>query len=114
VAWWKKDRAIESAVAKSAALDRSQAVIEFDLDGTIVAANENFLSLFGYALPEIIGKHHSLLVDASEQSSESYREFWKKLAGGECVVAESKRLSSQSRMGCPCSLFHSKYSPSVT
>jgi methyl-accepting chemotaxis protein len=92
VAWWKKDSAIESAVARSAALDRSQAVIEFDLDGTIVAANENFLTLFGYELPEIIGKHHSLLVDASEQSSESYREFWKKLAAGECVVAESKRF----------------------
>ncbi|MHC4819276.1 MAG: PAS domain S-box protein, partial [Planctomycetota bacterium] len=45
------------------ALDRVQAIIEFDLDGTVVSANENFLSIFGYSLDEIVGKHHRIFCD---------------------------------------------------
>jgi len=52
----------QDALARMAALDRSQAVIEFELDGTIVTANENFLKTLGYSLVEIKGKHHSLFV----------------------------------------------------
>ena len=56
-----------AALARMAALDRSQAVIEFELDGTIVVANENFLKTLGYSLSEIKGKHNSLFVDAFER-----------------------------------------------
>ena len=61
---------------KFAALDRSRAVIEFDLDGTILVANQNFLDTVGYTLDEIVGQHHSLFVDAAERQSDGYRSFW--------------------------------------
>ena len=57
------------------ALGRSQAVIEFDMDGTIRTANDNFLKTLSYALGEIQGKHHSMFVDASERDSAAYRDF---------------------------------------
>ena len=58
----RKGKLIESALAQADAISRSQAVIEFDLDGTIVEANENFLQALGYTLAEIKGKHHSIFV----------------------------------------------------
>lgn len=58
--------------AKLAALDRSNAVIEFNLDGTIVTANQNFLQATGYALTEIQDKHHSLFVDPALRDSRDY------------------------------------------
>ena len=66
--------------AKLAALDRVQAVIEFDLTGTIFTANENFLNTVGYSLPEIVGKHHSMFVDPAYKDSAEYREFWEQAA----------------------------------
>lgn len=76
-----------------AALDRSQAVIEFSLDGTIVTANENFLNTVGYSLNEIVGKHHSIFVDPKEASSPSYRAFWDKLGRGEFDSGKYKRIA---------------------
>jgi len=75
------------------ALDRVQAIIEFDLDGTVVSANENFLSIFGYELDEIIGKHHRMFCDPDYVESDEYGEFWQKLGRGECHAAEFKRLA---------------------
>ena len=74
------------------ALDKSQAIIEFKLDGTIVTANANFLSVMGYTLGEIKGKHHSLFVDTGYASSAEYREFWAKLNRGEFQKAQYRRL----------------------
>ena len=65
--------------AKLAALDRVQAIIEFDLNGTILTANENFCGAVGYSLSEIVGKHHSMFVGAAERDSEAYRDFWTRL-----------------------------------
>ena len=70
------------AAARLAALDRSQAVITFDLDGTILDANENFLRTMGYRLDEVRGKHHRMFVDPAERSSDEYREFWDSLREG--------------------------------
>jgi methyl-accepting chemotaxis protein len=75
------------------ALDRAQAIIEFDLDGTVVSANENFLHIFGYELDEVIGKHHRMFCDPSYAESDAYAEFWKKLGRGEYHAAEFKRLA---------------------
>ena len=61
---------------KIAAIARAQAVIEFNLDGTVITANENFLNVLGYSLSEIKGKHHSMFVAPSERDSAAYREFW--------------------------------------
>ena len=75
------------------ALDRAQAIIEFDLDGTVVSANENFLSIFGYELDEIVGKHHRMFCDPDYVASGAYDEFWQKLGRGEYHAAEFKRLA---------------------
>ena len=78
--------------AMLAALDKSQAVIRFDLDGTIIDANENFLGTVGYQLNEIVGKHHSLFVEPDFARSGEYRKFWDDLRRGEFQAAEYKRL----------------------
>jgi methyl-accepting chemotaxis protein len=80
-----------------AAIGKSQAVIEFNLDGTIIEANDNFLHALGYTLPEIKGRHHSMFVDPSERDSAAYREFWAKLNRGEYQAAEYKRIGKGGR-----------------
>ena len=75
-----------------AAIAKSQAVIEFKLDGTIITANENFLKAMGYSLAEVQGKHHEMFVEPSYRDSPAYREFWAKLNRGEYQAAEFKRL----------------------
>ena len=75
-----------------AAIDKAQAVIEFDMDGTIIDANANFLATLGYSLAEIKGKHHSMFVEPSERDSVAYREFWAALNRGEYQAAEYKRI----------------------
>jgi len=80
-----------TALAEVAAIDRSQAVIEFNLDGTIVDANANFLAAIGYSLDEIRGKHHSMFVAAEERQSAGYRDFWARLNRGEYQAAQYKR-----------------------
>lgn len=73
------------------ALNRAQAIIHFDLDGTIQTANDNFLGAIGYALHEIKGKHHSLFVAPEDQGAE-YKDFWRSLANGESRTAEFRRI----------------------
>ena len=85
------------ALAQSAAIDRSQAVIEFKLDGTIITANQNFLNTLGYTLAEIAGKHHRMFVDPAEQTKPAYAAFWAALSRGECQAAEYKRIRKDGR-----------------
>ena len=87
----KKIRNMEDA-GKISAIGRAQAVIEFNLDGTIITANENFLATVGYRLEEIQGKHHQMFVAPGERDSAAYREFWAKLGRGEYEAAEYKRF----------------------
>jgi methyl-accepting chemotaxis protein len=75
-----------------AAIGRSQAIIEFKMDGTVITANENFLKALGYSLGEIQGKHHSMFVEDSYRRSAEYTEFWAKLNRGEYVADEFKRI----------------------
>jgi len=75
-----------------AAIGKAQAVIEFQMDGTIVSANANFLKTMGYTLDEIKGRHHSLFVEEAYRQSADYREFWAKLNRGEFVADEFKRI----------------------
>ena len=78
---------------KIAAISKSQAVIEFSLDGTIISANENFLSAVGYSLEEIEGKHHRIFCDDAYVSSQEYRQFWDRLSQGEFEAGEYRRLN---------------------
>jgi methyl-accepting chemotaxis protein len=79
-------------VGQIGAIRKSQAVIEFNMDGTILTANENFLQTVGYALDEIKGRHHSMFVDEVFRQSLEYKEFWAKLNRGEYQTAEYKRI----------------------
>jgi methyl-accepting chemotaxis protein len=80
-----------------AAISKAQAVIEFNLDGTIITANDNFLNALGYTLAEIKGKHHSMFVDEGYKQSPAYKEFWAKLNRGEYDAAEYKRIGKGGR-----------------
>ena len=77
---------------KLAALDKSQAVIEFNMAGTIITANANFLNAMGYRLEEIKGKHHSLFVEPNYGKSTEYKQFWESLNSGEFQTNEYKRF----------------------
>lgn len=74
------------------AISRAQAVIEFEVDGTIITANENFCSAVGYDLSEIQGQHHQMFVEKNYGESAEYREFWKKLGNGEFIADEFQRF----------------------
>ena len=80
-----------------AAIGKSQAVIEFNLDGTIIAANANFLAATGYALPEIKGQHHRMFVEPAERAGAAYAEFWAALNRGEFQGGEYKRVGKGSK-----------------
>ena len=84
-------------VAKLEALDKSQAVIEFEMDGTIVTANENFLKTLGYELSEIRGKHHSMFVDPKFREAPEYRAFWDNLRRGTFQAGEFHRVGKGGR-----------------
>ena len=79
------------------AFSRTFAVIEFELDGTVVTANDNFLSLLGYTLNEVQGKHHSMFVDDNARRSPDYREFWARLNRGEFQADIFRRISKSGR-----------------
>jgi methyl-accepting chemotaxis protein len=78
--------------AQVAAIGKSQAVIEFNMDGTIITANDNFLNAMGYSLEEVQGKHHGMFVDETYRRTAEYKEFWEKLNRGEYLAGEFKRI----------------------
>lgn len=79
------------------ALNKSLAVIEFEPNGKILTANANFLNVMDYRLEEIQGQHHSLFVSADEASSAEYRQFWQRLAQGEFISGEFRRLGKNGK-----------------
>ncbi|MFT7619051.1 MAG: methyl-accepting chemotaxis protein [Planctomycetota bacterium] len=74
------------------AMNKSQAIIEFEMDGTIITANENFLDIMDYTLAEVQGKHHGIFADDKVRESVKYRDFWETLNRGEYVASEFKRF----------------------
>ena len=74
------------------AISRSQAIIEFTINGDIVTANENFLDALGYPLHEIVGQHHRIFVDPQEAQSAEYQDFWHRLKNGEHSTGEYRRI----------------------
>lgn len=75
-----------------AAVNKSQAVIEFDINGNVLTANDNFLAAMGYRLDEIVGRHHAIFVAPEERDSDCYRRFWDALRRGEHQTTEFRRL----------------------
>lgn len=80
------------------AISKSQAVISFELDGTILSANDNFLNALGYTLGEVQGKHHSLFVDSEYKKSEEYRNFWRSLSNGEHFIGRFPRVHKNGKV----------------
>ncbi|MBX9704103.1 MAG: PAS domain S-box protein, partial [Silvanigrellaceae bacterium] len=99
--WVKREqnerRLSQELLATYNAIAKSQAIIEFNLDGTITSANEKFLDTVGYTLEEIVGKHHSIFVEKETKNSPEYMEFWKKLNRGEYEQGEYKRAAKEGR-----------------
>ena len=91
VVWTDAQKAFENKSMVDA-IDKSQAVIQFELDGTIIEANENFLSVMGYTLAEVQGQHHSMFAEPEFAASQEYKDFWEKLKNGEFQAAQYKRL----------------------
>jgi methyl-accepting chemotaxis protein len=94
---WKSNSSARDALAQAAAINRSQAVIEFKMDGTIITANKNFLDAMGYRLDEIQGKHHQMFAPPELRDSEAYKAFWASLNRGEFQAAEYKRIGKGGR-----------------
>jgi methyl-accepting chemotaxis protein len=92
-----RNNSTSSALAQAAAISKSQAVIEFNMDGTIITANQNFLDTLGYRQEEIQGKHHSIFVTPAERDSAEYRSFWANLNRGEYQAAQYKRVAKGGR-----------------
>ncbi|MGV2167067.1 methyl-accepting chemotaxis protein [Agrobacterium sp. 16-172Ci] len=86
-----------NAFAVLAALSKSQAIIEFDLSGKILNANENFCRALGYELSEIVGRHHSMFVEPAVVSSQDYKAFWSKLSAGQFDQRQYKRIGKGGR-----------------
>ncbi|MBE1299447.1 MAG: PAS domain S-box protein [Alteromonadaceae bacterium] len=80
--------------SKLNAIDKSQAVIEFNMDGTIISANENFLGAMGYSLNDIQGQHHSMFLSPQDAQSNDYRQFWQRLNNGEFQSGEFRRIAN--------------------
>ncbi|AJE46195.1 methyl-accepting chemotaxis protein [Celeribacter indicus] len=83
--------------SKEDAIRRSMAVVEFDLEGNILSANDHFLDTTGYTLEEIRGRHHRLFVPQEEAGSEAYRLFWDRLAKGASEKGQVRRLARNGR-----------------
>ncbi|PSD24257.1 hypothetical protein C7E13_06035 [Stenotrophomonas maltophilia] len=92
----QKLQAADSA-GQLAAIDKSQAVIEFGMDGRILSANDNFLAATGYSLDDVRGQHHSLFVEPEYRGSAEYRQFWEKLGRGEYDAGQYRRLGKGGR-----------------
>ena len=88
---------LQDALAQAEAINRSQAVIEFNLDGTIITANQNFLDVMGYTLDEVKGKHHSMFVEPDQRNTLTYKTFWGNLNKGEYQASQYKRIAKGGR-----------------
>jgi len=88
----KAEANTQRLVATLEGIGASQAMIEFEMDGTIITANPNFLNALGYQLSEIEGKHHSLFVEPKYKESPEYRQFWDELRNGKFQAGEFKRI----------------------
>jgi PAS domain S-box-containing protein len=86
----RKEREISTLIE---GISTSLAMIEFDLDGTVLSANDNFLTLMGYSLKEITGKHHRIFVDADYADTTEYYSFWSNIRLGQTQTGRFKHVT---------------------
>jgi methyl-accepting chemotaxis protein len=80
------------------AISKVQTIIEFDLDGTIINANDNYLQMFGYKLEDLKGRHHSMTVDPALRDTAEYKQFWRELGDGKSHSAEGRRITKDGKL----------------
>ena len=99
VEWSDADARLENyeMAEQMKAIGLRQGKIDFDLQGNILSANETFLKVMGYTLPEIEGKHHAIFVDPVEARSQDYKDHWDRLRTGEAIQSEFRRMN---KSGC--------------
>ncbi len=97
IAQQEREDAVVNYRGQVEAINRSQMMIEFNLDGTIIQANDNYLRAFGYTHADLEGKEHSIFVTAEDQRSAGYKEFWDNLRGGKFQSGEFKRVGKNGR-----------------
>jgi len=88
---------VSDGLGQLAAISKAQAVIEFDLNGTICAANQNFLTMMGYTLEELRGRHHGVLLEPGSRESSEQHALWGRLARGEYDAGQYKRIGKGGR-----------------
>ena len=93
-------QAAAKAATLAAAMNRSYAIVEFDLSGQILGANDNFLHLMGYRSSEIVGRHHSIFCEESYAQSDAYQRFWSQLSAGRHEVGEFMRIGQDCANNC--------------
>ena len=93
----RRTRMSEVVEARLKPIDRVMGVIEYNLDGTIIEANENFLKIVGYSLEEVKGKHHRMFMDPSQAHTAEYTAFWTALGQGQIQVGELRRVAKGGR-----------------
>ncbi|MFO1003282.1 MAG: methyl-accepting chemotaxis protein [Planctomycetaceae bacterium] len=94
---WSDVTLLRETAGQVAAIGKAQGVISFSLDGIILSVNDNFLNATGYRQEELIGKHHSMLVDPEYAASTEYRQFWEHLKQGQYKAAQFKRVGKNGR-----------------
>jgi two-component system, sensor histidine kinase and response regulator len=97
VARQEKEDAVANYRGQVEAINRSQMMIEFNLDGTIIQANDNYLRAFGYAAADLEGKSHSIFVTEEDKRGAGYKEFWDNLRAGKFQSGEFKRIGKNAR-----------------
>ncbi|MDX1958417.1 MAG: methyl-accepting chemotaxis protein [Leptospiraceae bacterium] len=97
IEYFSNKEALRELKAKLSIFDKVQAVIEFNMDGTVITANENFLNAMEYTLKEIKGEHHRIFIEPVFASSDEYRQFWASLNRGEFFISEYKRISKSKK-----------------
>jgi methyl-accepting chemotaxis protein len=93
----EKQHLEQDVAGQLTAINKSQAVIEFEMDGTIITANDNFLAPMGYALDDVQGRHHSMFVEPEARASNEYKDFWARLNRGEYTTGQYKRIGKNGR-----------------
>lgn len=93
----KQTKTINEQAALIKAIEKSNAVIEFDLSGKVLTANTNFLNVMGYKLEEVVGQHHKIFIASNEASSSEYEDFWQKLRAGDFVAGRFKRVTKHGK-----------------
>ena len=101
--WVRRQRggarsSLDEERARLKAIESAQATVDFQPDGTVIRANERFLSVMGYALDEIVGQHHRMFVEPEYAETDEYQQFWARLRRGERVVDEFKRVGKGQRI----------------